>query len=357
METRMKLLYTLALGLLLVPVNFGWADSSSETPTDTQRIQKLEEELKDLKENLKDPEGKVEVTSASVKKMEKIKPEGYLQFRYNWTEEESDSDPDRFDLRRVRLGIKAKPSADLEAKVQADFAGGKTELKDAWLKWSPFGSPLIGPSLTVGQQKWPFGHEVVQSSSVRETPERALAWRTLFSGERDLGIKLSGKEGLPCTWEVGVFNGTGANKSDNNNEKDFVGRLGLAVSERLDVGGSFYLGRARTGEKESKKNRLGADLRLQLADGVVLKGEYVTAKELGFEPWGYLGQLNLNVNPNQVLVVKYDYFDDDGLLKRGKVETWNVGVVHHINSNLKGKLFWSREEEKDGVILEFLTIF
>ena len=353
----MKLLYAVALSLLLVPMNLGWADSSSSNPTDAQRIQKLEEELKDLKESLNDPEGKVEATASSVKKLSKIKPEGYLQFRYNWTEDKSDSDPDRFDLRRVRLGLKANPSSDLEAKVQADFAGGKTDLKDAWLKWSFYGSPLTGPSLTLGQQKWPFGLEVVQSSSVRETPERALAWRTLFSGERDLGIKLSGKEGLPQTWELGVFNGTGANKSDNNNEKDFVGRLGLALSDRLDVGGSFYIGTTRTGKKETAKNRYGADLRYQLADGLVLKGEYLTAKELGFEPWGYLAQLNMNLNAKQVLVVKFDHFDDDGLLERGKVDTWNVGVIHHINPNLKGKLFWSREEKKDGVTLEFLTIF
>lgn len=344
--------------------------ATETAPPDLQeQIRQLKEKLDNLEEILKDPEGTVQSTATSVKKIQKIQISGYLQTRFEAFQNSKNgtSTVDRFAVRRARLSIGARPSDDLAIKVSTELAGGVV-LKDAFLTWYPWHSPETGPSLTIGQMNWCFGYEVPTSSSVRETPERALFSRKLFEGERDTGIKVSSAKGRPLEWEVGLFNGTGINKSDVNSAKDVVGRVRFQPTPTFDLAISGYFGEGfdvatpTVPARSWVKNRYGADAQWTL-NGVTFKTEWVTAKERGRKPSGWLAQANWNIGKKNVLVVRFDTYNDKGADKFGRIDTWNAGIIRYLDPNLRVKLFHEVPKEernrfKNNVTrVEFIAVF
>ena len=118
-------------------------------------------------------------------------------------------------------------------------------------------------SLTVGVLNRPFGFEIQQSSSDRETPERARFTQILLPNERDLGATatfqpIKGQKLFGLKVDAGWFNGTGIDVPgttslngvgvlDFDSFKDFIGRANYKKSwkeERytLGVGASHYNG-------------------------------------------------------------------------------------------------------------------
>jgi hypothetical protein len=219
------------------------------------RLDALEQKHSALEEQVTNPEGAIQTTVTQVAQLRRLLFSGYLQARYEHFEDskEGTSQVDRFTLRRLRLIATARPSDYIGARVQADFATNAgnpptsaqssttVALRDAWIDWYVKGDPGAGPTFTIGQMKWAFGFEVTQSSSVRETPERARWENVLFPGERDRGAKIAWLTGKPWFFEVGGYNGTGQNTNDNNNNKDIVGRIRRSFGQTLDLGVSRLL--------------------------------------------------------------------------------------------------------------------
>lgn len=157
----------------------------------------------------------------------------------------------RFTVRRGRF--KLTHEAGLARSVlQIDATEDGVIIRDAYLrltdpKWETFG-------LQAGVQNRFFGHEVVYSSSKRESPERSRLFQTLFSGERDGGILLFAQppKGTPLGFlsvEAGFLNGSGT-VADYDNNKDFVGRVhfsfeGKSSPWELGLGASLYSGGQR----------------------------------------------------------------------------------------------------------------
>jgi len=120
-------------------------------------------------------------------------------------------------------------------------------------KWNMF-------SLTAGLLQAQFGFELNQSSSERETPERARYNQILFPTERDLGAfgsivipKSSKLNGLKI--DVGMMNGVAGVAPEFDNNKDFTGRLQYSKatrSERIkfDFGASGYYGGYKIGNQK-----------------------------------------------------------------------------------------------------------
>ena len=102
---------------------------------------------------------------------------------------------------------------------------------------------VISSFLTNDKWNFPFAFEIMYPSSAREVPERSRVVRTLFPGERDRGVMLSGVGlGERFSYRVAVVNGTGTSQSfDFNKRKDVVARLGYSFGA-FDVGGSAYRG-------------------------------------------------------------------------------------------------------------------
>ena len=111
--------------------------------------------------------------------------------------------------------------------------------------------------------------------------------RTLFPGERDRGVMLSGLGlGDRLSYRVAIVNGTGTAQSfDFNKRKDLVGRLGYSFGA-VDVGASVYRGSDLVATStnatgiEFDKERQGIDVQWATPiPGLGLRGEYITGKQ------------------------------------------------------------------------------
>ncbi len=267
----------------------------------------------------------------------------------------------RFSVRRGRFKINY--DNDLTQYVlEVDVTQNGVGIKDAYA-W------IIEPwmrtfALTAGIFYRPFGFEVLHSHSVIESPEFARAIQTLFPGERDLGAQLEvAQENGPLSYfnlKAGLFNGVLNTANENDNNKDFIGRLGFQLpleeqSLAIDGGISFYLGKVRSNSKfiyttdaSAKtfmidstisnagayfdRSYLGVDLQLYydlpVLGGLSLRGEYITGKQPGtstsnsfYNPGatvtplyqrnstGWYIDCIQNIGLKNQLVVKYDVFD------------------------------------------------
>jgi len=140
--------------------------------------------------------------------------------------------------------------------------------------------PTINPedpllTATAGQQQLPFGLEVSATEELRPVVRNAQFTTSLDLARRDVGLIVRG-ELFPLVdfgynyrvpviaYAVGVVNGAGANMLDNNNAKDFIGRLAFTVPSdfnsilrQFTVGGTVYLGRTNTLLKDAAKTLVG----------------------------------------------------------------------------------------------------
>jgi hypothetical protein len=227
---------------------------------------------------------------------EKLRLRGYTQMRYSTflsgdasapagvsrlrsVHDSSISDRASFSLRRVRLILQGDISDRVSLYLQPDFATavnnqagserreGFGQLRDAYA--DVFLDDRKSLRVRFGQSKVPVGWENMQSSSNRLTLDRSDAINSAAPGERDLGIvayytppkvqkiwdrleddgqKLFGNYGA---FGLGVFNGQGINKSEQNRDVMKVAMAtwpfeldGLGDAFRgqvLEVGGSAML--------------------------------------------------------------------------------------------------------------------
>lgn len=208
--------------------------------------------------------------------MKRIKTSGWIQAQLQFADSSGQQSYDggnfsanvdkRFMIRRGRVKFTYQ-NQNSEYVLQVNLterginvADIYAKVTDPWTKWI---------SLQVGLFNRPFGFEVQQSSSDRETPERSRYTQILLQNERDMGAALmieapkkSKLYGLKFTG--GFFNGVGIpSNGDYNNPtagkqfvndydvfKDFIGRLNYNKSLKEDkikfgVGVSHYNGAIR----------------------------------------------------------------------------------------------------------------
>jgi hypothetical protein len=159
-------------------------------------------------------------------------------------------------VRRGRLKV-TYDNALTQYVLQFDAIPTGLSLKDAYLLVREPWLKSVG--LKAGVFDRPFGFEISYSSSSRESPERSRLFQTLFPGERDLGAALEVNPAENFGWwnnlnlKGGLFNGTGGTANENDDKKDFIGRLGFAlpfnnVNLAVDGGVSTYMGTVRNSD-------------------------------------------------------------------------------------------------------------
>lgn len=156
-------------------------------------------------------------------------------------------------VRRARATLEVKINDLVSGKIQPDFAGGSTSLKDAYLRLSF--SPTF--RMTMGQFKRPFDVFELTSSTQILVIERAGGIRGVsacagpggvcsFSrfteklgySDRDVGMMVDGTSGN-TSYQFAMTNGEGANKTDINGTKSYSGRVRVAATDNIRIGGNF----------------------------------------------------------------------------------------------------------------------
>ena len=144
---------------------------------------------------------------------------------------------DRFVIRRARLSLNGTVAEQFEFRVEAELFSGvdsgafntSVAARDVFVNWRP----LPEFNLKIGQFKSPFGLEQLTSDSRLISIEPSLVTAAL-TAERQIGVQVWGRPFANLwperpdflTYYAGVFNGSGANTSLNdNNEFMYAGRL------------------------------------------------------------------------------------------------------------------------------------
>lgn len=189
---------------------------------------------------------------------QKIEISGYVQPQYQWGEKSAElrvgsanehpqNAYNRFGVRRGRVRLFYEYGI-ASGVFQPDITEKGFKIRDAFVRIK---APFLGmSSFKIGVFNRPFGHEIAYSSAMRESPERATVFRTLFPDERDIGVQLSFIPAKTSAWsflklEAGLFCGNGVQR-ETDSYKDFIGHLSInKLFERnikFGLGVSYYNG-------------------------------------------------------------------------------------------------------------------
>jgi phosphate-selective porin OprO/OprP len=269
----------------------------AQTPSESERLQKLERAVEQLQKRNAELEQEV----AGLKKQAAVAPEGRMKTKVSYdgktyvekavVQEEKlpvyvqqrgpelklvlggfiqanfeDGDvsafegrfgstalKDRFRLRRARINLTGDFAEQFDFKVEGDFensdglSSSRTafEATDIFVNWHQFPEAQI----KVGQWKAPFGLEQLTPDTSLYIIERSLPTGAI-TPERQVGVQLWGKPFASIwpdqkdllTYYAGIFNGNGRNVSVNdNNNFMYVGRLESTLFKAKVWGQDSYL--------------------------------------------------------------------------------------------------------------------
>src|SRR5438093_4090205 len=189
---------------------------------------------------------------------------------------------DRFRLRRARINMTGEFAENFDFKMEGDFENSdgtspsnRVDFSgtDIWLNWHQF----PGAQIKVGQYKAPFGLEQLTPDTALFIIERSNTTGAI-TPERQIGAELWGKPFTSIwpdqkdllTYYAGIFNGNGRNINNNdNNNFMYVGRLESTLFQDVFGKGSFLkLGGDVLNSRDDKGVNISQTLNLLVnADG------------------------------------------------------------------------------------------
>ena len=241
-----------------------------------ERVEELEEadvtgDLESLQEDFDDFSGDKTIvhsgTSASTMKVVGRVHIDYWGFPENSPEidtlEGGPAGPQsRLNFRRMRFGVRGDLPANMEYRIEMEFAGGNdSEFRDAWLGWNEL--PIL-QTLLIGNQKRPYGWDHLNSSRYNVFIERPFIIESFNQDARRLGICSYGvSEDQRWNWRYGVFNQRliqdEGNYTNDNLQLEMAGRLANTIWYDEISGGRGYAHWAISGSYASPDGRTPGD--------------------------------------------------------------------------------------------------
>ena len=284
-------------------VNDGSNDDSSEdgsnelaeaTPATSDDIEGVRSEL----ENFKYDQSR-QYERQTVKSARDTTFFGTVQLRAN-ANDANTSAKSTFDIGTALIGVRGNLYRDYnEGKnldYQLSYGFSKTNdgtnnsnfnLLDAYVRYHAFstnaGLEQARLNFTLGQQLLPFGLDVQSPEDLRPTITTASALNSLGLFTRQNGLVVRGDvkpfvdyssnyRAPLLEYALGVTNGNGSNKADDNNSKDYIARAAFTLPvdyaswlRELKFGTSFIKGESKLSgagitENKAQRDRLGFDI-------------------------------------------------------------------------------------------------
>jgi len=267
---------------------------------------------------------------------------GYTQVRYQFLQQTGKIDG--FDIRRARLDLQGNISPYFSYKLLTDFAGSPKILEAyAEIKIKDYFN------VTIGEAKIPFSFQNLLSDSKLEISDRAQVVEALVSRStdvignqngRDIGVQVGGSfvkyaKRYLFEYKVGLFNGSGINVADNNNNKDLAGRLVAHPFEGIGIGGSFYSGTGFYGTPAAAnhvRNRTGIELNYE-HQRFLLRSEYIDGKDGAIKKNGWYAETGYFLIPSRFqLLLRYDTNDPNSAVSNNATTNYLIGGTYHFNS-------------------------
>jgi hypothetical protein len=367
----MRWFVAVALSGLVAFSNLAAAQSGSTSVEALQaEIARLKEQLAKLEAQLAELQKQQKATEKVTQRFEPITLRGFIQMRYERDSSQPtdvndlarDRAKENFRLRRVRLDVRGTPLKGVLYRLQVDAAETNVALRDAYLELRA-GDGFF----TFGHFKVPLLEEVLESSSVRWTPERARVSTELFPGERDRGIAYTlRKQGLPEI-TLGLFSGTrrtGTQDSLTSRKSwlvrivqplDKEGKLGRIWVGRMDGVGRGNFGTQQNPIRNYDRERTVIGLLLTPISGLTLRAEWVDGKgvdAIGNNPprdskvRGWYALLGYKL-PDQPITIyaKHDQFDPDRNVARNTFRRNALGIQYDLNKMTRLNLTWERDND------------
>ena len=278
-----------------------------------------------------------------------------------------------FSARRVRMSIDGNLAKGLTYKIQGDFVR-KPMLVDVFLKYKVCDAFAI----QAGQFKTPFSLESpinpvnLEIFDYGEGIQKLVGYNEVCGVGalgRDLGImatgnlfKPEGKDFSIVNYAIGVFNGNGPNEKDNNNRKDFVGRIEIhPMLKALTLSGSYYYGFYDTDNIHNGTRQRWAAGAQYNDDDIVFRAEYLSGTT-GFSTntdimmysngyyavAGYNFRLGKNNQQKLMPVVRYEHFAQDKNLDKGGTNWYTVGLNYWPLKSVNFKIDYSLIQPESG---------
>lgn len=264
----------------------------------------------------------------------KIKLSGWVQTR--WTNGVGTTNP--LEIRRARIALGGNLAEKVAYRVQVDAVRSPV-LLDARLDYTP--KPVA--KLTIGQFKIPFSQENLISSRDLISIERSNVVNNLVPGRdtgnngRDIGAQLEGNfyrgDGKPLVdYSVGLFNGAGINRRDDNRRKDIGARLVVHPLAGLSLAGDYYNG--ASGDKELSRERAGVEF-AYVRKLYSLRGEYIWGHDGVVRKYGWYSQFAYRFRPKWEALAKFDTYDPQRHAGKDVTNTYLVGVNWYLSNWVK----------------------
>jgi hypothetical protein len=221
-----------------------------------------------------------------------------------------------FFTRRARITVELTVNELFSAKIQPEYSGGGTTLKDAFVEFTV--SPSFG--LSFGQLKRAFDLVDLDSSTDLSTIERdggieglnvcagvggicsySRFTSKLAYGDRDVGVRVD-VGGGPLRFQGTVTNGSGTNRDDENTGKSFAGRLEVDAVDGVTVGGGFSTHDYEVDENTENGVAWNADVNigsyrdgLHVQAGVISGDNWLVSENATFFAWHATGSWYLPI--------------------------------------------------------------
>ncbi len=207
-----------------------------------------------------------------------------------------------FYVNKARPIISGAVAKYWEFQFMPDFGQGQVVLQDAWINAGYF----TEAQFQLGKYKANMDLERIQSDPALELIQRSQIQNLVLN--RDIGAQVQGllfdrRVAYALALMNGVPNNTASFDSDNNDAKDFVGRLFLTPFQRtkIDWLNGLGFGLAGTygnerGDTISSYKTWGQSTWFSYNNGVTAAGEHA---RLGFQSYYYFHQLGLMAEYSQ----------------------------------------------------------
>lgn len=290
--------------------------------------------------------------SLTVYAQESPKISGFLQTYYSADDNELNNNT--FGIKRARLSLSGNLFKEDQKKVdyrlQVDFANSPM-IVDLWLKYA-FNDHF---GIQFGQAKTPLSYENSEYAPVKlQFIEYSLAVKKFaMNGNtgRELGIQAYGKffakDGYSIlTYQAGVFNGNGINTTDNNQGKDFIGRIMVNPLKELTLS-AYNLSRMGQESSTNKFSRTGFGANYD-SDHFFARAEYIFGYAFGSNQDGAYALGGYKFSKDLSLGVRYDYYcaNLDGKAKSDHI---TAGLSYYPVKNLRMQLDYSYKIETNNL--------
>ncbi|MCF8332422.1 MAG: OprO/OprP family phosphate-selective porin [Bacteroidales bacterium] len=287
---------------------------------------------------------------------------GFIQPQFNYSIGDTpEEDEASFTFNRARLGVLGEIPYDIEYYFFAEISPFKNptntvHLLDGFVSYTRFAK---WAKISLGQFKTPFSREQNTACSGLYTIDRSAVVNQLAGPQRDLGVMVTGgHDSLLFSYSFGLFNGSGINELDDNNNKELVGRVVFNALEFLKIGGSFRMGKTNPTNDEEKLNdiyRYGGELLFTMSN-FRFQAEYIMGQDklysaskipiyggcggiVGYDTkqagtytkGGYLAMASYMTPWNLEPVVKFDNYDVDFDVNDDQTNNLTLGLNYFVN--------------------------